>query len=67
MLRGLLEEIESLKQYQIEYIFGGKQVDKERFDVLLTTFEQLKNNIIKKKVLVKGIKLVILDEADNVL
>lgn len=67
MLRGLLEEIDSLKEYQIEYIFGGKQVDKERFDVLLTTFEQLKNNIIKKKVIVKGIKLVILDEADNVL
>lgn len=67
VLRNLLDEIPSLKEKQIEFLFGGKQVEKERFDVLLTTFEQLKNNLIKKKVSLSGVKLVVVDEADNVL
>lgn len=67
ILRHLLDEIPSLREKQIEFLFGGKQVEKENFDVLLTTFEQLKNNLIKKKVSLSNVKLVILDEADNVL
>jgi superfamily II DNA/RNA helicase len=67
VLRNLLDEIPSLKEKQIEFLFGGKQVEKDKFDVLLTTFEQLKNNLIKKKVSLSGVRLVVVDEADNVL
>lgn len=42
-------------------------MEREKFDVLLTTFEQLKNNILKKKVNLGGVKFVVIDEADNVL
>lgn len=67
ILRTFLEETESLKDREIDFLFGGKYLQKEKFDVLITTFEQLKNNILKKKVLVQNVKFVIIDEADNVL
>lgn len=51
----------------MEILFGGKQVEKEQIDVLITTFEQLKNNLIKKKVSLTQTKFVVIDEADNVL
>ena len=50
VLNNLLEKIPALQDNQVEILFGGKQAEKDQIDVLITTFEQLKNNLIKKKV-----------------